>query len=131
MSLDDGLSTIQQMSGDDAITAYEVARAIEEIILRRPGLASNKLMEISIKLASDKNTMLPDMLMLLDTRYVSAHSRVETEILPDKAAIPKLLDLLGNLSDAIESSLRLNLRPLLPFLADELLATLDAIHSRA
>ncbi len=68
MSLDDGLSTIQQMSGDDAITAYEVARAIEEIILRRPGLASNKLMEISIKLASDKNTMLPDMLMLLDTR---------------------------------------------------------------
>ena len=131
MSLDDGLSTIQQMSGDDAITAYEVARAIEEIILRRPGLASNKLMEISIKLASDKNTMLPDMLMLLDTRYVSAHSRVETEILPDRAAIPKLLDLLGNLSDAIESSLRLNLRPLLPFLADELLATLDAIHSRA
>ncbi|MCK5302327.1 MAG: hypothetical protein KAJ96_04225, partial [Candidatus Thorarchaeota archaeon] len=88
MSLDDGLSTIQQMSGDDAITAYEVARAIEEIILRRPGLASNKLMEISIKLASDKNTMLPDMLMLLDTRYVSAHSRVETEILPDRAAIP-------------------------------------------
>ncbi|MEE8182080.1 MAG: hypothetical protein V3T87_02075, partial [Candidatus Thorarchaeota archaeon] len=131
MSLDDGLSTIQQMSGDDAITAFEVARAIEEIILRRPGLASNKLMEISIKIVSDKNTMLPDMLMLLDTRYVNAHSRVETEILPDRAAIPKLLDLLGNLSDAIESSLRLNLRPLLPFLADELLATLDAIHSRA
>jgi len=131
MSLDDGLSTIQQMVGDDAVTAFEVARAIEEIILRRPSLASNKLMEISIKLASDKNTMLPDMLMLLDTRYVSAHSRVETEILPDKAAIPKLLDLLGNLSDAIESSLRLNLRPLLPFLADELLATLNAVHSRA
>ncbi len=131
MSLDDGLSIIQQMAGDDAVTAFEVARAIEEIILRRPGLASNKLMEISIKLASDKNDMLPDMLMLLDTRYVSAHSRVETEILPDKAAIPKLLDLLGNLSDAIESSLRLNLRPLLPFLADELLTTLDAIHSRA
>ncbi len=131
MSLDDGLSTIQQMAGDDAATAFEVARAIEEIILRRPGLASNKLMEIAIKLASDTNTMLPDMLMLLDTRYVSAHSRVETEILPDKVAIPKLLDLLGSLSDAIESSLRLNLRPLLPFLADELLMTLDAIHSRA
>lgn len=131
MSLDDGLSTIQQMAGDDAVTAFEVARAIEEIILRRPGLASNKLMEISVKLASDKNTMLPDMLMLLDTRYVSVHSRVETEILPDKSAIPKLLDLLGDLSDAIESSLRLNLRPLLPFLADELLMTLDAVHSRA
>ncbi len=131
MSLDDGLSTIQQVSGNDAITAFEVARAIEEIILRRPGLASHKLMEISIKLSSDKNSMLPDMLMLLGTRYVSAHSRVETEILPDRAAIPKLLDLLDNLSDAIESSLRLNLRPLLPFLADELLATLEAIHSRA
>jgi len=48
MSLDDGLSIIQQMAGDDAVTAFEVARAIEEIILRRPGLASNKLMEISI-----------------------------------------------------------------------------------
>ncbi len=134
MSLDDGLSTIQQTAatgGDDADTAFGVARAIEEIILRRPGLASDKLMELSVKLSFDKDTMLPDMMMLLDTRYTTAHSRIETEILPDRVAIPKLLDFLGDLSYAVESSLKLNLRPLLPFLVDEVRMTLDAVHSRA
>ncbi|MFW9788736.1 MAG: hypothetical protein ACFFE2_12420 [Candidatus Thorarchaeota archaeon] len=133
MSLDDGLSAVQNIpfnNSDESNTLFDIARAIEEIILRRPGLASAKLTELSIRLSFHKNQSIPELLMLLDTRYTNSHRRSECEIDPDIEAIPKLLDILGELSQALNSSIRLNLRPLLPFLADEVLMTLNAIYDR-
>ena len=54
MSLDDGLSAVQNIpfdTSDESNTLFDIARAIEEIILRRPGLASTKLAELSIRLS--------------------------------------------------------------------------------
>ncbi|MGY5855558.1 MAG: hypothetical protein RTS72_03095 [Candidatus Thorarchaeota archaeon] len=133
LSLDDGLSAVQNISfndTDESNTLFDIARAIEEIILRRPGLASAKLTELSIRLSFHKNRVVPELLMLLDTRYTNSHRRSESEILPDIQAIPNLIDILGELSQALSSSIRLNLRPLLPFLADEVLMTLNAIYDR-
>lgn len=133
LSLDDGLSAVQNISFDDtdeANTLFDIARAIEEIILRRPGLASAKLTELSIRLSFHKNRVVPELLLLLDTRYTNSHRRSECEIHPDIEAIPNLIDILGELSQALTTSIRLNLRPLLPFLADEVLMTLNAIYDR-
>ena len=133
MSLDDGLSAVQNITfndNDEANTLFDIARAIEEIILRRPGLASAKLTELSIRLSFHKNRAVPELLLLLDTRYTNSHRRSECEILPDIEAIPNLIDLLGELSQSLSASIRLNLRPLLPFLADEVLMTLNAIYDR-
>ena len=133
MSLDDGLSAVQNISfnnTDEANTLFDIARAIEEIILRRPGLASAKLTELSIRLSFHKNRVVPELLLLLDTRYTNSHRRAECEIHPDIEAIPNLIDILGELSQALTASIRLNLRPLLPFLADEVLMTLNAIYDR-
>jgi tetratricopeptide (TPR) repeat protein len=133
LSLDDGLSAVQIIPFNDigeANTLFDIARAIEEIILRRPGLASAKLTELSIRLSFHKNRLVPELLLLLDTRYTNGHRRSECEILPDIEAIPHLIDILGELSQALSSSIRLNLRPLLPFLADEVLMTLNAIYDR-
>lgn len=133
LSLDDGLSAVQNISFDDtdeANTLFDIARAIEEIILRRPGLASAKLTELSIRLSFHKNRVVPELLLLLDTRYTNSHIRSECEIHPDIEAIPNLIDILGELSQALTTSIRLNLRPLLPFLADEVLMTLNAIYDR-
>ena len=132
MSLDDGLSTIQNLSignPDNSQLYYEVARAIEEIILRRPGLASAKLTELTVRLAFSEDHALRDMLMLLDTRYTNANRRAECELIPDIEAIPQLLDILSELVQGMSSALRLNLRPLLPFLTDEILATLEGIYT--
>jgi tetratricopeptide (TPR) repeat protein len=133
MSLDDGLSAVQNITfndNDEANTLFDIARAIEEIILRRPGLASAKLTELSIRLSFHTNRAVPELLMLLDTRYTNSHRRSECEILPDIEAIPNLIDILGELSQSLSASIRLNLRPLLPFLADEVLMTLNAIYDR-
>jgi hypothetical protein len=133
MSLDDGLSAVQNITfndTDEANTLFDIARAIEEIILRRPGLASAKLTELSIRLSFHKNRIIPELLLLLDTRYTNSHRRSECEIYPDIEAIPNLIDILGELSQALTSSIRLNLRPLLPFLADEVLMTLNSIYDR-
>jgi hypothetical protein len=133
LSLDDGLSAVQNITFDDneeANTLFDIARAIEEIILRRPGLASAKLAELSIRLSFHKERVTPELLLLLDTRYTNSHRRAECELLPDIEAIPNLIDILGELSQALSSSIRLNLRPLLPFLADEVLMTLNAIYDR-
>ncbi len=133
LSLDDGLSAVQNIPFDDsaeANTLYDTARAIEEIILRRPGLASAKLAELSIRLSFHKNRVISELLLLLDTRYTNSFRRTEYELLPDVEAIPNLIDLLGELSQALSSSIRLNLRPLLPFLADEVLMTLNSIFDR-
>ena len=70
------------------------------------------------------------MLILLDTRYTSSFRRSECELLPDLEAIPSLVDILGELSQGITSAIRLNLRPVLPFLCDEVLMTLNAIFDR-
>ncbi|KXH76328.1 MAG: hypothetical protein AM326_07285 [Candidatus Thorarchaeota archaeon SMTZ-45] len=133
LSLDDGLSAVQNIPFDDseeANTLFDIARAIEEIILRRTGLASAKLTELSIRLSFHKSRVLPELLLLLDTRYTNSFRRSECELLPDIEAIPNLIDMLGELSQALSSSIRLNLRPLLPFLADEVLMTLNAIYDR-
>ncbi len=133
LSLDDGLSAIQNMSiarQQYSDIMFEIARAIEEIILRRPKVASAKLTELSVRLAFNEERTLPELLLLLDTRYTSNYRRSECEILPDIEAIPNLLDILGELTQAIDSARLLNLRPLLPFLADEVLMTLDAICAR-
>ncbi|NHI83620.1 MAG: hypothetical protein EAX81_04900 [Candidatus Thorarchaeota archaeon] len=133
LSLDDGLSAIQNLaigsSGNDELL-FDVARAIEEILLRRPGLANAKLTELSVRLAFSEDRILPELLDLLDTRYTNGFRRTETELLPDIEAIPALLDILGQLSQAVLSTFKLNMRPLLPFLCDEILMTLDAIHAR-
>ena len=133
LSLDDGLSAVQNITfndTDEANTLFDIARAIEEIILRRPGLASAKLTELSVRLSFHKNRVIPELLLLLDTRYTNSHRRSESELFPDIQAIPNLIDILGELSQALTSSIRLNLRPLLPFLADEVLMTLNAIYDR-
>ncbi len=133
MSLDDGLSAIQNISighTEESDIPYDIARAIEEILLRRPGLASAKLMELTVRLSSDPDRTLPKMLMLLDTRSNTAYRRGECEILPDIQALPQLLDILGELSSAVMDGLSLNLRPLIPFLADEMLMTLTSIVDR-
>ncbi|MHA1957666.1 MAG: hypothetical protein ACW968_12155 [Candidatus Thorarchaeota archaeon] len=133
LSLDDGLSTIQNLAIGNTSNPelhFEVARAIEEIILRRPMLASVKLTELTVRLSFSKDRVLPEMLMLLDTRYTNPHRRAESEILPDIHAIPQLLDLLGELSQAMTIALDLNLRPLLPFLTDELGLTMDSLYAR-
>jgi len=133
LSLDDGLSKIQGIStsnSDDANILFDIARAIEEIILRRPGLANAKLTELSVRLSFNENRVLPEMLILLDTRYTNSHRRSECELLPDIEAIPRLIDILGELSQAITSTIRLNLRPVLPFLSDEVLMTLNALYDR-
>ncbi|MHA2142267.1 MAG: hypothetical protein ACXADD_12275 [Candidatus Thorarchaeota archaeon] len=133
LSLDDGLSAIQNLAigntTEDELL-FEVARVIEEIILRRPGLASAKLTELTVRLSFNENRVLPEMLALLDVRYTNSFRRSETELLPDIDAIPQLLDILGQLSHSIMSALTLNLRPVLPFLTDEVLMTLDAIQAR-
>lgn len=133
LSLDDGLSTIQNLAianERDSALYFHIARAIEEIILRRPGLASAKLTELSVRLAFDKDAVLRKMLMLLDARYNSVHVIAECELIPDIEAIPRLLDIHGELIQAMIDAIDLNLRPLLPFLTDEVLATLDGIHTR-
>jgi len=124
------VQNIEFTDNEEANTLFDVARAIEEIILRRPGLASAKLTELSIRLSFHKNRLIPELLLLIDTRYTNSHRRSECEILPDIEAIPNLIDILGELSQALSSSIRLNLRPLLPFLADEVLMTLNAIYDR-
>ncbi|MHA2359926.1 MAG: hypothetical protein ACXAB5_06610, partial [Candidatus Thorarchaeota archaeon] len=133
LSLDDGLSAVQNIPFDDTDESdilFDIARSIEEIILRRPGLASAKLTELSVRLSFHQERAIPEMLMLLDTRYTNSHRRAECELLPDIEAIPNLVDNLGELSQALSSANRLNLRPLLPFLADEVLMTLNAIYDR-
>ncbi|MHA1858297.1 MAG: hypothetical protein ACTSUU_02505, partial [Candidatus Thorarchaeota archaeon] len=133
ISLDDGLSALQgivRTRPEEVDFAYEVARAIEEIILRRPALASAKLTELTVRLSFSENRVLPKMLMLLETRYTNSYRRNEAELLPDKEAIPRLLDILGELAQSMGTALDLNLRPLLPFLADETLLVLDAIRDR-
>ena len=133
MSLDDALSTIQNfgMSGtEDKDLVFEIARVIEEIILRKLSLASAKLTELSVRLAFREDRMLPELLSLIDTRYTNSYRRNECEILPDINAIPQLLDMLSELNNAMTLALKLNLRPLLPFLTDETLMTLDAIYQR-
>ncbi|TFF94412.1 hypothetical protein EU546_04945, partial [Candidatus Thorarchaeota archaeon] len=133
MSLDDGLSAIQNISRlreDDVDLAFEIARALEEIILRRPGIASSKLTELSVRLSFRKDHTLPQMLQLLDTRFTTGHRRAESELLPDVHAIPVLLDILGDLTQSMYAALSLNLRPLLPFLTDETLLTLEAVFAR-
>ncbi|MFW9808109.1 MAG: hypothetical protein ACFFE6_01905 [Candidatus Thorarchaeota archaeon] len=133
LSLDDGLSAVQNIpfnDTDESNILFDVARSIEEIILRRPGLASAKLTELAIRLSFHQERAIPEMLMLLDTRYTNSHRRSECELLPDIEAIPTLVDILGELSQALNAANRLNLRPLLPFLADEVLMTLNAIYDR-
>ncbi len=133
LSLDDGLSKIQGISSrtpDDSDILFDVARAIEEIILRRPGLANSKLTELAVRLSFNENRVLPEMLILLDTRYTNSHRRAECELLPDIEALPRLIDILGELCQAITSTIRMNLRPVLPFLSDEVLMTLNAIYDR-
>ena len=133
LSLDDGLSKIQGISvrnPDDSDLLFDIARAVEEIILRRPGLANAKLTELAVRLSFNENRVLPEMLILLDTRYTNSHRRAECELLPDVEAMPRLIDILGELSQAITSTIRLNLRPVLPFLSDEVLMTLNAIYDR-
>ncbi|MFW9907743.1 MAG: hypothetical protein ACFFEF_04150 [Candidatus Thorarchaeota archaeon] len=133
MSLDDGLSTIQNLSignTENPQLYYDVARAIEEIILRRPGLASAKLTELTVRLAFSEDHVLRELLMLLDSRYNSANARAECDLIPDIEALPRLLDLLSELIQEMESAIDLNLRPLLPFLTDEILATLEEIYTR-
>ncbi|MCF2136118.1 MAG: hypothetical protein K9W43_02670 [Candidatus Thorarchaeota archaeon] len=133
VSLDDGLSALQSIARDhpeEVELAYEVARAIEEILLRRPSLASTKLTELTVRLSFDERRDLPKMLMLLETRYTNSFRRNEAELLPDVQAIPNLLDILSELSQSMGTALEINLRPLLPFLSDETLLTLDAIYTR-
>jgi tetratricopeptide (TPR) repeat protein len=133
LSLDDGLSMIQNISTRDSNESdvlFDIARAIEEIILRRPGLAGAKLTELAIRLSFNKNRTLPELLILLDTRYTNSFRRSECELLPDIEALPTLVDILGELSQAITSTIRLNLRPVLPFLTDEVSLTLSAIYDR-
>ncbi len=133
MSLDDGLSAIQNISRrreDDVDLAFEIARAVEEILLRRPGIASAKLTELSVRLSFRQDRTLPQMLQLLDTRFTTAHRREESELLPDVHAIPVLLDILGDLTQSMYMAMSLNLRPLLPFLTDEALLTLEALFAR-
>jgi len=133
LSLDDALSAIlasrtsEQDIGD---TAYEIARAIEEILLRRPGLASSKLTALTVRLSFEPDRELPELLMLLDTRYTSSYRRSEAELQPDIDAIPRLIDILGELLQSMGSALRLNLRPLATILTDEILLTLEAIYNR-
>ncbi len=133
LSLDDGLSKIQGISvrtPKDSDLLFDIARAIEEIILRRPGLANAKLTELSVRMSFKEDRVLPEMLILLDTRYTNSHRRAECELCPDVEALPRLIDILGELSQAITSTIRLNLRPVLPFLSDEVLMTLNAIYDR-
>jgi hypothetical protein len=133
LSLDDGLSTIQNLAigtEGDASLYFDVARVIEEIILRRPSLAGAKLTELNVRLAFDKDHVLRKMLTLLDARYNTVHTRAECELLPDIEAIPQLLDILGELIQSMSDAIQLNLRPLLPFLTDEVLGTLEAIYTR-
>jgi hypothetical protein len=133
LSLDDGLSAVQNIpfnDVDESNILFDIARSIEEVILRRPGLASSKLAELAVRLSFHQERTVPEMLLLLDTRYTSSHRRAESELQPDIAAIPNLIDILGELSQALSSAIRLNLRPLLPFLADEVLMTLNAIYDR-
>lgn len=133
LSLDDALSAIQNAGAADpenAETLYGLARALEEIILRRPGLASTKFMELTVRLSFGQDPIMPELVMLLDTRYTSAYRRAESELLPDLKALPQLLDVLGELSQATDTALRLNLRPLVTFLTDEILLTLEAVFNR-
>ncbi len=133
LSLDDGLSTIQNLAigiEGDSTLYFNVARVIEEIILRRPSLASAKLTELNVRLAFDKDHVLRKLLRLLDARYNTVHSRAECEILPDIEAIPRLLDILGELIQSMSDAIQLNLRPMLPFLTDEVLGTLEGIYTR-
>ena len=132
-SLDDGLSALQntpKASPEDVQLVYDIARALEEIILQRPATANYKLTEALVRQSFGQDPNLPEFLSLLDTRFTNAYRRSETEILPDKDAIPILLDILGELSQSMITSLRLNLRPLLPYLTDETLLTLEAIQAR-
>jgi hypothetical protein len=133
LSLDDGLSAIQNLAignTSENELLFEIARVIEEIILRRPGLASAKLTELTVRLSFNEDRVLPEMLALLDVRYTNSFRRSETELLPDIEAIPQLLDILGQLAQSMTTALNLNLRPLLPFLTDEVSMTLDAIYAR-
>ena len=133
LSLDDGLSAIQNAAivrSEDSDIVFEIARTIEEILLRRPSIANAKLLELIVRLSFRKDRAIPEMLMLLDTRFTCNHRRSETEFLPDIDAIPQLLDILGELSQAMDSARRMNLRPLLPFLTDETLTTLNSIADR-
>jgi len=124
------IQNISTRDSDESNLLFDIARAIEEIILRRPGLASAKLTELAVRLSFQTNRTLPELLILLDTRYTNSNRRSECELLPDIEALPTLVDILGELSQAITSTIRLNLRPVLPFLTDEVSLTLSAIHDR-
>ncbi|MFX1262820.1 MAG: hypothetical protein ACFFAZ_12080, partial [Promethearchaeota archaeon] len=81
LSLDDGLSAIQNLAignTSENELLFEIARVLEEIILRRPGLASAKLTELTVRLSFKENRILPEMLALLDVRYTNAFRRSET-----------------------------------------------------
>ena len=133
LSLDDGLSTIQNLAigiEGDSTLYFNIARVIEEIILRRPSLASAKLTELNVRLAFDKDHVLRKLLTLLDARYNTVHARAECEILPDIEAIPRLLDILGEMIQSMNDAIELNLRPMLPFLTDEVLGTLEGVYTR-
>ncbi|TXT57547.1 MAG: hypothetical protein BAJATHORv1_10249 [Candidatus Thorarchaeota archaeon] len=133
MSLDDGLSTIQTLgisASTDSELYFEIARSIEEIILRRPEVANTKLTELVVRLSFSEDRVLPELLLLLDTRYTSGYRLSELDILPDMDAIPQLLDIMGEYGMGMESALRLNLRPLIPFLTDQVITIVDAILSR-
>ncbi len=134
LSLDDGLSAIQNFAitneKEGSSLYFDIARILEEIILRRPGLASAKVTELTVRLAFDEDIALCKMLTLLDARYNTIHEIAECELLPDIEAIPKLLDIHGELIQAMIDALELNLRPLLPFLTDAVLVTLDGISTR-
>jgi hypothetical protein len=133
LSLDDGLSAIQNITfrtPEESDLLFDIARALEEIILRRPSLASAKLTELTVRLSFKPDRTLPEVLTLLDARYTTGHRRSECELLPDIEAIPRLIDMLGELLQAVSTAVRLNMRPVLPFFTDEVLMTLDAIHGR-
>ncbi|MBD3406603.1 MAG: hypothetical protein GF411_10855 [Candidatus Lokiarchaeota archaeon] len=133
MSLDDGLSTIQSLgirASADSELYFEIARVIEEIILRRPEVANTKLTELVVRLSFSEDRVLPELLLLLDTRYTSGYRLNELDILPDMYAIPQLLDIMGEYGMAMDNALKLNLRPLIPFLTDQTIAIIDAILSR-
>ena len=74
LSLDDGLSKIQGITfrnPEESELLFDIARSIEEIILRRPGLANAKLTELAVRLSFQHNRVLPEMLILLDIQAPS------------------------------------------------------------
>ncbi|MEM4734146.1 MAG: hypothetical protein QXS20_00330 [Candidatus Thorarchaeota archaeon] len=133
VSLDDGLAALQgisRFSPDSHELGHELARALEEVLLRRPALANYKFLELIVRHSFDKTSELSELISLLDTRFTNEYRRTAAEDLPDLEALPILIDLLGELGQSMSVSLGHGLRPLLAFLADETLHTLDSIIAR-